>query len=308
MKHSLTIRVFFGFALALIFSTARAAVGDLYVTANAHTTNASLIGISPAGLQSPVANGLSRPYGMAIDSEGNIYTSETSTGIITKTTPNGLSATFVSGLTSPRGMAFDPLGNLIVATGSSITQITPGGTATAIDTFPGTAWDVAFDTAGRMYVTDLNFRRVYKYDAQGQKAILATLPSGNPAYGLAVATSGDVIVTSGTNHSVWRVASNGVVTEFFTGDTSFQPVGIDINAAGDVYISSFGTISRYSASGTLQGTVANNLVFSNMIAFQQVPEPSTIGLLLIVASAAVLRRPRRLPSAGVESCAGAPLR
>src|SRR5277367_5839836 len=82
----------------------------------------------------PAANVVLRqPYGIAADPAGNVYVSDTQTGIILKITPAGVASVFAgngfflhsgdggrateAGLLLPQGMTFDPAGNLFIAEG-----------------------------------------------------------------------------------------------------------------------------------------------------------------------------------------------
>lgn len=103
------------------------------------------------------ATGLNQPWGLAFDSGGNLYASNSSTNralanTIVKFLPDGTRSTFAtafSGLSSPRGLAFDSGGNLYVANAGNgtIEKFTPDGTGSlfasglaspsAIAVFPG---------------------------------------------------------------------------------------------------------------------------------------------------------------------------
>ncbi len=67
---------------------------------------------------------------MACDSAGNLYVANYLNGSISKITPGGVQTTFASGLSGPNFISFDGAGNLFVAHygSGSVTKITPGGT------------------------------------------------------------------------------------------------------------------------------------------------------------------------------------
>ena len=79
--------------------------------------------ISPAGVVSTFATGLTTPRGLAVDLNGNIYVSSATLNTIKKVSPTGVMSAFVSaGLTSPRGLAFDTNGILYVANSGANTN------------------------------------------------------------------------------------------------------------------------------------------------------------------------------------------
>ena len=100
--------------------------------------------------------GYSNGYWMVI--LGNIGTG-TPTGPTGPTGPGSCSTTtFVSGLDSPQQLAFDTAGNLYVANynGGSVTKVTPTGVTSTFVSGFSNPVGLAFDTAGNLYVADAN--------------------------------------------------------------------------------------------------------------------------------------------------------
>ena len=160
-------------------------------------------------------------------------------------------------LNTPAGVVFGPLGNLFVADYSAHTvrKVNTGGT---ISTLAGTGvagysgdngpagsarldqpGDVAIDTAGNVYIADFDNSRVRRVAADGTITTFA----GTGVSGL----SGD----------------NGPATAARLAN----PVGLDLDGAGDLYVADFGvtpfavtpggTISRVAGTGT-QGYSGDN--------------------------------------------------
>jgi hypothetical protein len=98
--------------------------------------------ITPGGVQSTIASGLSYVNGVAVNSLGNVFVS-VGAGSILEYTPGGVQSTFASGLTQPSGMEFDAAGNLYVADNNNIYKYTPGGTRSTVGTGLLEASDVA---------------------------------------------------------------------------------------------------------------------------------------------------------------------
>jgi hypothetical protein len=86
--------------------------------------------ITPGGARSTFASGLTRPFGLAFNSAGNLFEADYDSGNIYEFTPGGARSTFASGLTRPFGLAFNSAGNLFEADYDSgnIYEFTPGGT------------------------------------------------------------------------------------------------------------------------------------------------------------------------------------
>jgi len=132
------------------------------------------------------------PYGVAVDTAGNIYVSDTNNNLIRKITPGGVVTTFAgsgrntstngigtsASFSNPRGIAIDKSGNLYVAdTGSNlIRKITSSGVVT---TFAGSGsigsingigtvasfnnpFGIAVDKSGNVYVADTDNNLIRK--------------------------------------------------------------------------------------------------------------------------------------------------
>lgn len=62
--------------------------------------------ITPSGVQSTFATGMTSPNKLAIDNAGNLFESDEGSGNIYEFTPGGAKSTFASGLSGPEGLAF----------------------------------------------------------------------------------------------------------------------------------------------------------------------------------------------------------
>jgi len=192
---------------------------------------------------------LNSPYGLSVDSSGNLYFADTYNHRIRKISLGNITTVAGSGPTCGTTCSFGG------AAGD-------GGSATsATMSFPT---DVKVDAAGNLYIADTANSRIRKVDTTGNINTIAgsgppggTGGDGGPAiaaklntpYGVAVDAAGDVFITDSVNQSIrlvdaldniYTIAGNG--TPGFSGDggpgTSaemYKPFGIVTDANGNVF-------------------------------------------------------------------------
>ena len=196
-----------------------------------------------SGDNGPALNAqLNNPWGLAMDSTGNLYVADTSnervrkidlTGTITTVAGNGFccysgdNGPAVSAmLNAPRGLAIDASGNLYIADQSNyrIRKVSTNGTITTFagigiccysgDNGPATSAQVnapagvAVDSAGNLYIADTNGERIRK-----------------------VATNGTITTVAG-NGSCCFSGDNGPATSAQLN----APNGISVDSLGNLYI------------------------------------------------------------------------
>jgi streptogramin lyase len=241
-----------GSALALLSlaSPAFASGGTLSVIAGTGSPGAPIPG--PA-----TSSPMGAPYGVAVDSAGNVYIADINNDVIEKVTSSGTLSIFAgtgspgapipgpatsSPLNLPRGIAVDSAGNLIIADSNNgvVEQVTPSGTLSIIAGTPGSygppipgpatsstmdaPTGVAIDSAGNLYIADEGRNQIYEVTPSGTLSIIAgTGGSGPPTPGPA------------TN------------SEFYS------PSSVAVDSTGNVYISDQGNnlIEKVTPSGTL---------------------------------------------------------
>jgi sugar lactone lactonase YvrE len=227
--------------------------GNVYV---ADRDNATIRKITPSGVvttlagvagQAGSADGtgafarFNSPYGLAVDSAGNVYVGDSSNQTIRKITPSGTVTTLAGypGLAGhadgtgaaarfywPVGVALDGQGNLFVADAGNhtIRRVTGSGTVTTFAGSPGVAGStdgtgaaarfynpcgLAFDTAGNLYVADRDNSLIRKITPSGG---VTTLASVNQAWGVAVDSTGNVYAPGASNHTLQKITPAGVLT------------------------------------------------------------------------------------------------
>ena len=209
---------------------------------------------------------LNQPYGVALDSTGNLYIADAANHRVRKVDANG-NITTVAG-TGTSGYSGD------------------GGSATSAQiNFPT---GVAFDTAGNLYIADSSAASVRKVAVNGTITTiagyniagysgdggLATSALLNSPQGVAVDSAGNVYIADASNNRIRKItAATGIITTVagngnstFSGDgglaTSAQinnPAGVYLDAAGNLYIAENNNqrVRKVDTSGIIT-TIAGN--------------------------------------------------
>ena len=133
-----------------------------------------------------------QPYGVAVDSAGNIYVADTGNNTIRKITSTGMVSTFAG---SP-GIIGNTNGN-----GTAASFFAPTG--------------VAIDSTGNVYIADCNNNIIRKITQAGTVTTVVDTTKGlkNPQ-GLAVDNAGNIYVADTGNNVIRKVTSTGAVTTF----------------------------------------------------------------------------------------------
>jgi uncharacterized protein (TIGR03437 family) len=174
---------------------------------------------------------LNNPSAVAVDSAGNVYIADTGNSVIRQVNTSGIINTFAGNYSMGPGYSGD------------------GGAANngMLDAPTG----VAVDSAGNVYMTDSVNNLVRKVSGGNFSTIIGIGSTGqslNHPNGLVVDSKGAVYV-SDTSHRVLKYANGALTTFAGTGDVGYSgdngpankavlnnPVGLAIDAAGNVYI------------------------------------------------------------------------
>ncbi len=225
------------------FGVAVDSSGSVYV---ADVGNNCIRKISPAGVVTTLAGGtkgfadgtgsaaeFSQPYGVAVDSSGNVYVADTGNNRIRK---------------------ISPLGVVTTVAGSGSGASDGVGTAATFNQPHG----IAVDASGNLYVADTNNCRIRKITPAGVVTTLAGSTQGFadgtgsaaqfslPA-AIAVGVSGILYIGDDFNNRIREVSPAGIVTTLAgeyegyangTGsDAEFdRPQGVAVDGAGNVFV------------------------------------------------------------------------
>jgi streptogramin lyase len=191
----------------------------------------------------------SRPSGMAVDADGNLFITDSNNGRVRKVDTGGIITTVAGegsvGYANPTGVATDSDGNLYIADNHGchcIRKVDSAGITTAItstlygsyaDGIPASEArlqypvDVAVDAEGNLFISENGKNRIRKVDTNG---IITTVAGGAGAYGdigddgpaveaylngpmgIAVDGNGNLFIADQGNHRIRKVDADGIIT------------------------------------------------------------------------------------------------
>ncbi|MGO9245349.1 MAG: PEP-CTERM sorting domain-containing protein [Verrucomicrobiia bacterium] len=299
------------FALSLLLlavpGTGRA--DNLFV---ANEGNNTIEEYNPSGVPTLFANsnsGLNYPSGLAFDSAGNLYVANVGNGTVEefKSSGGALSDTgtvVVSGIENgPIGLAIDSSGNLYVSTNNNegpdnwtvtIRSFGPSGRPFSGSNYNGSQ-DInglACDSAGNLYASFVSVPNDYvEKFINDDNTITQFGPQLAYPWGLAFDNSNNLYVSAQNGNKIEKITPSGVGTVFVSGLNS--PQGLAIDSANNVYVEEGGTIEEFNPSGVGTAFTSTGLSGTGWLAFQPVPEPSTLVLLAVGLIALLPFRRRR---------------
>lgn len=254
---------------------------------------ATLAGAGGVRRDGPLAAAtFSQPSGMAVDAAGIMYVADSANHAIRKIDPSGVVSTLAGNGTAnftnstdgaaaafdtPTGVAVDAAGNVYVADSrnNSIRKISSSGSVTtlagrSLGFADGAGAEakfshptgVAVDAAGNVYVADTANGAIRKITPAGVVTTLVRQAQSAPT-GVAVDKSGIVYaVYSGIaygSHPVRMITPAGAQSNLFVptgGDgASFNPWGVAVDAAGNVYVTDRSPNRVYRISPAGAGTL-----------------------------------------------------
>ena len=202
------------------------------------------------------------PCGMAVDAEGNLFVADHANHSIRKVTPRGVVSTYA---------------------GTGHPGATNGYRLKASFNSP---YGLALDGEGNLYVGDVANHMVRKIAADGMVTTVAGKYKGfsdrkgsqakfNHPYGVAVDAENNVYVADSYNNRIRKIAPDGWVTTLAgsgndgyvdgTGTSAefYVPIGIVVDAIGNIYVGDEGnsSIRKITAGGNVT-TLAGNGKFS----------------------------------------------
>jgi streptogramin lyase len=221
------------------------------------------LGTTPADFTLAIAYtapNTSTPTRAALDASGNLWFPNYGNNSLTELSSTGVVLSGTTGFTGgslnqPWGLAVNPKnGSLAVAnnSGGKVSTFSSNGTAGTASSLSGSAYSVAFDSAGTAYVA--NSAGASTMSLLG--VVLSLLSTSSTTYGIAV-TSGGSAWTTGYSGNVLNNKPLLTVQSYSGGGLN-APAGIATDASGNFWVANSGanSISKFNSSGTAVSTSA----------------------------------------------------
>jgi phospholipase C len=229
---------------------------------------------------------LDEPYGVAVNSAGDVFASDTGRDRIAEYTASGRPVREFGGLDHPEGIAVDSAGDIWVANAGAndVAEFSSRGTLKA--SFGASELnqpEAVAVSGGTVYVADLGDSRIAEFTTSGGYTGSISVPTPT---GVAVAgDNGDIWVSSASylyGNGIYEFSPSGTrlraeeSTQSAYGSFG-EPGGIAVSSSGDVYVTQrdYGLVSEYDAAGDfitefgLHSSASENLEFPEGIAIDQ---------------------------------------
>ena len=165
--------------------------------------------------------GLKGPHAITFDKDGNLFVANAITDSIEKFTPAGEGSVFADvedGIVQPTDLRFDAAGNLFVTnafggpTGTgSVQKYTPDGVGTvfAEGAIFNTAYGIAIDSEGYIYISNFVGDNVLKFAAAGTYlGVFITAPLDGP-HGMVFDPQGNLYVANNVSSTIEKFSHEG---------------------------------------------------------------------------------------------------
>ena len=149
------------------------------------------------------ASGLNNPFGITIDSSGNLYISDLQNNRINKVDTSGNVTTYASGFNNPFGITIDSLGNLYV-TNSGNNTVSKVNTSGNVTTYASvfSPLGMTIDSSGNLYVCSYDSGTIFKVDTSRNVSTYTTV--GCP-YVITIDSSGNLYVPNVCDNIVCKI-------------------------------------------------------------------------------------------------------
>lgn len=218
-------------------------------TVSTHVGEHSLeFGASVSGASAGTPAAFVSPYGVAVDTDGNMYVSDNVNSRIVK---------------------LDSRGNVLTTFGRS---------GTGRGEFDSIS-DIAIDPNSKyLYAVDSRNHRIQKFDLEGNwiATIGGTQGSGKGEFsnpmGIALDGAGDIYVADTFNKRIQKLKSSGGWSAFYDsvsqgGDALVSPMDVAVDSAGNIYISDFEYIVKLNSNGDWQAKLGGDVPPGNKFSF-----------------------------------------
>ncbi len=243
------------------------AAGDVFVSDYGHNAVKEVL---PNGTINTIGSGFDEPVGVAVDAAGDVFVGNAGNNLVQEVLTNGTILTIGSGFNAPRGVAVDAAGDVFVAdsNNSRIVEVSPPTVAATPSPLSGTTATAVSATLTGLTSSTTYYDRGVATNAGGMVAASAgsftTLTPPTAATGAAssimfngATLSATVNPNGSTTTALFQYSTSPLFTPTVAstvGSGYNQPVGVAVDAAGDVFVSDIGTNAVYEVlpSGTIK--------------------------------------------------------
>jgi hypothetical protein len=253
--------------------------GPIVVGTNGDVSNAQSISVAV-----PIAGDLHPVTNPALDPEGNLFvTFSGSRGqkvpvAIFKIDTNYKVSPFLNDMMNATAIAFDRAGKMYVSSRNdeAVYQVAPNGTVSTYAEGMGVATGIAFDRDENLYVGDRS-GTIFKIARDRQIFVFATLEPSISAYHMAISPQGDLFVTGPTTSSF-----DSVYKVDPHGSVSVfyrglgRPQGLAFDVEGNLYVAASLTGKRGIVKITPQGKASLEVSGHGLVGLAFAPNKSAI--------------------------------
>ncbi|HEY2580797.1 MAG TPA: cadherin-like beta sandwich domain-containing protein [Mucilaginibacter sp.] len=242
-----------------------------YASPQIYTVGSAITPLSPAfsGGTGSAANhnapttftSYNTPFSIAIDASNNIYTTNNSTGDLTKFNSAGTAVfTVNTGDIQASEVAVDALGNIYISqfTANSVLKYNPTGTLLAVITGFSDPYGIAFDASNNAYVANYFSGNIIKIDTGANTSVYLT--GFNNPYGIAIDNAGNMYVGEQTPGDVIKIATGTLARTIFASGFN-NPRHLSKDNSGNIYVADFGnnSIKSINPSGQISTVLSTGL-------------------------------------------------
>ena len=206
---------------------------------------------------------LNAPAAIAIDGSGNAWIANSGAGSVTEFSPLGIASSYTAGgITNPVGIAVDASGNVWTANTSTVSEISPSGSAVGTSPYTGTVTaghsfqprGIAFDESGNAWVSNFGSGEngsLFEFNGSG----VQQSPANGYGFAFGIDTSVAVAMDplGGTPGFPMNVDTYiGGIDEFTDSGTGLSPAGgwgqsinspeaLAVDNSGDAWVADHGS-------------------------------------------------------------------
>ena len=252
ISHTMKLKLFLQLSVAF-FALVSIASADTFFVADFGVN--SITKYDAEGNGSPFTNEfVNGPYGVAIDSNGNLYVS-TNANVIREFAPDGtdLGVFASTGVNNAAGLAFDSTGNLFVANfgSNTVEKFAPDGTDLGVFKYLIGPTGIAFDASGNLYVA-ISGSTIARFNPDGIPLSSFTSLDLNDPQGLAFDSLGNLYVANKAGNSITVFSPPGADLGTILSANLSGPVGLAFDTNDNLYVVNnlSATIEKLAPDGT----------------------------------------------------------